>query len=218
VSGVNGAELQDRQEPEAKTPRVSEDLRQSLLAQRRAKLDEMTGEQLLEAVRNAKGNVSVAAAMLNVSVERLDRALFLTAETKRIAREMRRWQRKTRPAFALGTIEQVEADIQRKAILYKHEAMDVLIEIARQPLNENAYHNQIKLQAAMKLVDLPGLKLDSRASEEVAATLKLLDEEFRKNAPRLRVIRETVREMTFEPERGSTVEGRATARLVEPAD
>src|SRR5208282_602392 len=131
---VNGAESKNRQ----------------VVAKKAWQPEGIGSIEILNALREAKGNVPLAASMLDISVAKFDRALYLAKETKKIAREIRRWRRQANNMhFLVGSMEQIEEDIQRKAILYKHEAMDVLMAIAMQPLNENnPYHNQIKLQAA----------------------------------------------------------------------
>jgi hypothetical protein len=195
---IDQAELQDR--------------KKSLPAKARNPED-MTGRELVAAVKAARGSMPLAASKLDVSIVKLDRALLLSREAKSIVSFIKRkknkggWQHEWYDV----SLEQVEEDVRRKAALYRSEALDVLLQIAMQPLSENIYANQVKMQAAMKLVDLPGVKVDPKTGDEIAVTLKLLNDDFQKNQPRLRLIRETVREAVFDL--GSVVEPEAVVRL-----
>lgn len=199
VPSVYRPELQDGEKPQEK-------------ALGKADLARAVGK----ALRDSRGDIVLASRQMNMSVAKFAEAIKMSRQFRKLARELKRHQENAHGQHVLrGTIEQIEEDVRRKAILYKHEAMDVLLEIASQPLTENGYNNQIKLHAAMKLVDLPGVKIETHLSDHLAETLKILNDDFNRNAPRLRVIRETVREtveVASEP-RGHTID--VTAQIEE---
>jgi hypothetical protein len=197
---INGSELQDGQEliPAAEA-RIAEDL---------------SADEVYAAVREARGDIENAARALSTTVGQLDRALSMSRRANEMARLIGKFTMRGKK-ISDRYLKQIENRIERKAVFYRSEAMDVLMQIASMPLTDNAYHNQIKMQAAMKLVDIPRVQTaaDAKQSDDIAITLRLLNEEFQKNAPRLRVIRETVREMAFED--GATADGSVALRTIE---
>jgi hypothetical protein len=105
-----------------------------------------------------------------------------------------------------GAVEgQLEEAIKHRMARFQTDALDALHDLATMPVSENSAQNQVKLLAAKLLA---GTLLSPEASGDEDETNKLLlrriNEEFERNAPRLRMIRE--RTIAFEQEPTPSIE------------
>jgi hypothetical protein len=94
---------------------------------------------------------------------------------------------------------QLEEAIKHRMIRYQSDALDALHDLAMMPISENSAQNQVKLLAA-KLLAEPLLAPENTGSkEEMNKVLRELNEEFQRNTPRLKLIRERIVEFQQEP-------------------
>lgn len=153
-------------------------------------------------LKAASGNLVLAATKLGMSVSQLDAALrmnkpgFMQLVTDLVKGEVL-------PQYVGLSLEQVTKDIERRKVLYKSEALDELYKIATMPVSENAMQNQVKLMACNRLYQETG---DAVMHNEMSTVLAQINAEFVANAPRLRTIRQTTREITFEGEAPLAIE------------
>lgn len=157
-----------------------------------------------KAIEESDGDLVLASSKLGVAVSRLDRVIRLAPKLLKFAGELKRVD--GYKAYARTSIERVEEDITRRSVLYRSEALDAIRAIAMMPISENSAQNQVKLAAAVRLY---GETREAAAGDEIQHVLRVINEDYRTSAPRLKSVRETIREVTFEDR--PAIEGTATA-------
>jgi len=143
-----------------------------------------------------------AARMLGMSISKLDDALQQTRFLPRYMRELAKFPKAIPDEYRKMTLAQVEEDIARRLVLYRADAMSALHDLAMMPIDENSMNNQVKLQAAVRLYAETGEKT---VGNEIEGTLRALNDEYHKVAPRIRSIRE--RTIEFESSDPRVIEG-----------
>jgi hypothetical protein len=98
-----------------------------------------------------------------------------------------------------GIESKLEVSIRRRMKLYGCDALDAMHDIALMPLSQNAMQNQVKFMACCRLIG--DIEHGSRPSGSLDDTLRRLNEEYQKTAPRIKAIRERI--VTFEQDSGS---------------
>lgn len=137
------------------------------------------------AMRDYGGNIVLASNQLGVSVSKLERAIALSREIRRFVVAIKQTDRKYKPM----PLHDVEADLERKIILYKSEALDEIHAIATIPINDNSAMMQVKLLAACKLYgDSHGTMMGDTINE----TLKALNNQFQGTRTKISAVRETL--------------------------
>lgn len=150
-----------------------------------------TEESAKDALIEARGDIFVASQMLGITAIRLDRAIAvsdLLQETLAAVRDGKN---------SSLTLEQISAAVDKRTALYRVSGLDALHDLATMPIDENSAQNQVKLAAAARLA---GTTEGSGGGGDLAETLRLLNEQYQKESPRLRVVRERVTLETI-PER-----------------
>ena len=77
--------------------------------------------------------------------------------------------------------------VERRVALYRVVGLDSLHELATMPIDANSAQNQVRLAAAARLA---GPTEGGLAGGDMAETLRHLNEQYQKESPRLRVVRE----------------------------
>lgn len=148
-------------------------------------LSEPTIEHALKA---ARGDLFVASQMLgHVSVVRLDRAIRVSDRLRTLFLAIQ--QVKADPAYDQLTMEQVEMDIERRLTLYRSDALDALHQLATMPIDDNSAQNQVKLAAAARL---SGSTVAAGEGSDIENTLRALNDEYHRAAPRIKRVRERI--------------------------
>jgi hypothetical protein len=87
-----------------------------------------------------------------------------------------------------------ERTVLQRMKLYRRDALDVLHDLAMMPRSDNSANNHLKYLAACKLVG--NLEAPEATNNALPDFLKKLNDDYRKNAPRIKEVRE--RTVTFE--------------------
>lgn len=98
-----------------------------------------------------------------------------------------------------------EETVVQRMRLYNCDALDALHDLAMMPITKNSSQMHIKYLAACRLAGAPA---DGNKSPDLSTTLASLNERFHKDAVRIKGIRETVREVTFEDQPGAILDER----------
>jgi hypothetical protein len=169
---------------------------QNEIDKQQATLTSLVPKTIRDAIKQTNGNLVAAADKLGVAVSRLDRVIRLAPQIYRFAGELKNI--KGYAEYSRVSIERIEEDIARRAILYRSEALDSIRDIATMPLSDNSAQNQVKLLAAVRLYNETN---DPQMGTEIDQTLRALNADYQRTAPRIKKIRETVREISYEEER-----------------
>jgi len=149
-----------------------------------------------QALIEARGDIFVASQLLRVTALRLQRAIQVSPLLQATIEKL--------PELGKGlTLEKLHAAIEERLSLYRVSGLDALHDLATMPIDENSAQNQVKLAAAARLAGSTDAGLSGGALEE---TLRELNADYQRSAPRLRVTRERLTIETVPQERviGST--------------
>jgi hypothetical protein len=83
----------------------------------------------------------------------------------------------------------------KKMKLFRYDAYDAAYDIAMMPLTDSVAMNNLKLSACRFLI---GGQAEEQAENPIQETMRQLQENYRKTAPRIKGVRETVREVLYE--------------------
>lgn len=161
----------------------------------------VTEKSMADALVEARGDIFIAAQLLKITAVRLDRAIRVSAALQGVVSGIQ--DVKETAAYEAATTRDFERAIARRTSLYRVAGMDALYELASMPIDANSAQNQVKLAAAARLA---GPTEGSGAGGELAETLRALNDEYQRTAPKIRVTRTTTIEIG-RPE--NVVEGEA---------
>ncbi len=149
------------------------------------------------------GSLAVVAERCGMTLSRLDRAIELQSPTKwpKLIRYLKKIKQDNAEYRAM-TLGAIEADISRRALLYKSEALDALHALASMPVGDNSANNQVKLLAAAKLYQTG----EKQMGDTIQDTLRTLNDEFVSQQKRISGIRKTVYEVQYSEPRAIEVE------------
>ena len=156
------------------------------------------------ALIEARGDIFVASQLLGMGVTalRVDRAIRVSAALQAVVAGIQ--DVKGTERYLEATALDFHRAIERRMSLYRIAGLDALHELASMPLDANSAQNQVKLAAAARLA---GPAAESGEGGEMVETLRLLNEQYHESAPRIRVMRQTLIEITpqSQPERDVTL-------------
>jgi len=155
-----------------------------------------------KALKATGWDLPATARALGMSLVMLDDALQQTRFLPRYMRELAKFPKAIPDEYRRMTLAQIEEDIKRRVVLYRSDALTALHALAMMPIDENSMNNQVKLSAAVRLYAETGEKT---VGNEIEGTLRVLNEEYHKVAPRIRSIRE--RTIEFESSDPRVIEG-----------
>jgi hypothetical protein len=146
---------------------------------------ELSEDLLKQSLIDARGDLFIAATTLRISPLRMQR-LIQAAPVLSVALSAildAPEESKSHPAFS----QIVEQAIAERVSAYRVVGLDSLYELATMPISENSANNQVKLGAAANLV---GSTANNVGGNEMADTLRALNEAYNISAPRIRITRE----------------------------
>ena len=150
----------------------------------------VTEGSIKEALIEARGDIFIASQLLRVTAIRLDRAIQVSAALQACYETVKE-QGKGVP------VEVIHAAVERRLSLYRVAGLDALHDLASMPIDANSAQNQVKLAAAARLAGT----VESAGGSGIEETLRELNAQYQKEAPRLRVVRERVTIEQMPPER-----------------
>ena len=158
----------------------------------------LTEDGIEAALIEARGDIFVASQLLGMGVTalRLDRAIRVSARLQAVVAGIQ--DVKGTESYLEATALDFHRAIERRLALGRIVGMDSLIELASMPLDQNSAQNQVKLAAAARLA---GPTTELGEGGEMVETLRLLNEQYHESAPKIRVLRQTLVEITPQPER-----------------
>lgn len=155
---------------------------QSLPAPKQGYVVPFNEEEAQAALVEARGDLFVAAQILQVTALRLSRAIQVSPTLQGTMDYLSGLDKRRSVTDA-----QIHEAIALRMGLYRVAGLDALHDLATMPINENSAQNQVKLAAAARLAG--GLEAGG-AGGEMGDTFRELRELYESHAPRLRVVRE----------------------------
>jgi len=161
----------------------------------------LTEDGIEAALVEARGDTFIASQLLGMGVTalRVDRAIRVSARLQAVVAGIQ--DVKGTEAYLEATARDFHRAIDRRMSLYRIAGLDALHELASMPLDENSAQNQVKLAAAARLA---GPAAESGGDGELVETLRELNQQYHESAPRIRVMRQTLVEITPQTERDVT--------------
>jgi predicted DNA-binding protein (UPF0251 family) len=147
---------------------------------------QLTEASIKEALIEARGDIFIASQLLGVTAMRVHRAIQIHPVLQTIASESK--------AAGEGIPAKVIAEaIEARLQLYRVAGLDELHALATMEISENSAQNQVKLAAAARLA---GETSHGSVGGELAEALRDLNVDYHQNAPRIRVVRQTLVEIS----------------------
>jgi prophage DNA circulation protein len=134
------------------------------------------------ALIEARGDIFIASQLLGVTAIRLNRAIQISPVLQASLEVLKESSQGVSAAA-------IHKAIEDRMSLYRVAGLDALHDLATMPIDSNSAQNQVKLAAAARLA---GPQEGLSGSGDLAETLRALNEQYQKEAPRLRVVRERV--------------------------
>lgn len=150
----------------------------------------VTESSIKEALIEARGDIFVASQLLRITAIRLDRAIQVSPLLQECIATV-----KAAPQGV--SAETIHSAIERRLSLYRVAGLDSLHDLATMPIDLNSAQNQVKLAAAARLAGT----VEATGGSGIEETLRELNAQYQKEAPRLRVVRERVTIEQMPPER-----------------
>lgn len=147
---------------------------------------------LADALITARGDLFVAAAYMGCSVRALNSYIRQSPSTRALAVAIN--DAKSNAEFDQMSQEQVVAEVQRRLVEYRVEAVDEIHALATLPMNSNAAMMEVKLKAA---IALKGSDTPLSVNNEKATILAELNQLYKDSAPRVTSIRAV--QIDFDP-------------------
>lgn len=149
----------------------------------------LSEEGMKTALIEARGDLFVASQLLGVTALRINRAVQISPTLQATLEVMKASDNRSTDA-------QIERAVQERVSLYRVTGLDALHDLAVMPISENSAQNQVKFAAGAKLIE--GVSGGSSAGE-LEVIFRELRETYQKEAPRLRVIRQTTTTVEMAP-------------------
>ena len=161
----------------------------------------LTENGLEAALIEAQGDIFIASQLLGMGVTalRVDRAIRVSARLQAVVAGIQ--DVKGTESYLEATALDFHRAIERRMSLYRIAGLDALHELASMPIDENSAQNQVKLAAAARLA---GPAAESAGEGELVETLRELNQQYHESAPKIRVLRQTLVEITPQTERDVT--------------
>lgn len=157
-------------------------------------LPALTETRIRDVLIASRGDLFVASQQLGMTALKLDRAIRASEELQDVFAAIK--QTKALESYSRLSQEQVEADVTARLAFYRADALDALHDLATMRHDGNAGLAQVKLLAAQRLSGpVDGLG----GGGDLEQTLRHLNSEYEKTAPRIREIRQTVVTLETEP-------------------
>lgn len=142
------------------------------------------------ALIEAQGDLFVASQSLgHVTVLKLDRAIRASERLQAVFLAIK--EVKALPEYDRASQERMEQEVARRMTFYRADGLEALHELATMTIGENSAMAQVKLAAAARLSGT----MERAAGSEIEETLRDLNEQFHRNAPRIKVTRQLIVEM-----------------------
>ncbi len=146
----------------------------------------LTENGIKQALLDAGGDLFVASQLLEITALRLERCIRTSAALQVAHDEILKANAHGEP-YAKRSLDNLNEAIQHRLSLYRVVGLDSLAELATMPLDANSAQNQVRLAAAARLA---GEAQPTIGGDSLADTLRLLNEQYHQQAPRIRVVRE----------------------------
>lgn len=154
----------------------------------------ITEDRFRECLLAARGDLYIASQMLGMTALRLDRAIRASESLRTFWLALE--QVKGADAYDRLSQEQLEHQVNTALTFYRADALAALHDLATMSHDGNAGLAQVKLLAAQRLAGSAG---ELGAGSDLEQTLRHLNSEYEKTAPRIREIRQTVVTLETEP-------------------
>ena len=158
----------------------------------------LTEDGIKAALVEARGDIFIASQLLGMGVTalRVDRAIRVSARLQAVVAGIQ--DVKGTESYLEATALDFHRAIERRMSLYRIAGLDALHDLASMPIDVNSAQNQVKLAAAARLA---GPAAESGGEGELVETLRELNQQYHESAPKIRVLRQTLVEITPQPER-----------------
>ena len=157
-----------------------------------------------KALIDAQGDLYVASDLLGgVTLVALDRAIRRSERLQHVFSGIKAVR--ALPNYDRLSGEQVAEEVRRRLTIYRADALEALHQLATMPVSEDGFANQTKMAAAVRLMG-GGLE-HSQDAGGIDDTLRQLNEQYQRDAPKIRSIRERIVE--FETD-SPAIEGRTS--------
>ena len=145
----------------------------------------ITEDSLVAALMSARGDLFVAASILGVTGRELDGYIRASEGLQAFCAAI--GTVKTSTDYKRLSDEQFEDELERLTKGYRLEALDVIHEVATEPMEGmSAAEKEVKLKAAIALRGAPEAKAGVNDHSQVLAELNEL---YQQNAPRIKSVR-----------------------------
>jgi hypothetical protein len=147
----------------------------------------ITEEAIKESLIDARGDLFLAASVLDCTAQELDRYIRASAELQQFAAAIEKV--KVDPAYSRMSAEQFENELADLTRAYKVVGLEELHKLAIMNHGDSAAMAKVKLQAA---ISLRGGQQQVAGDREIEHALAELNQLYHQNAPRIKEIRQTV--------------------------
>lgn len=147
----------------------------------------LTEDSLKAALIEARSDIFVASQILGVTALRVHRAIAVSATLQ--ATQLAIIERTKDDKFEKASAEAISAAVESRIALYRVAGLDSLYELATMGLSDNSAQNQVRLAAAARLA---GPTEGVSTGGDIASALRELNEQYHREAPRIRVVRERI--------------------------
>ncbi len=161
-----------------------------------APIQALTEDSIRVALTESRGDMFVAAQLLSVTAIRLSRAVAACPVLQLVYAELAKLR--ASPEAEKMASEHIEQAVRSRLALYRVAGLDTLHDLAVMDHGENSAMAQVRLAAAARLA---GSNDSGTGSGDIAETLRALNDQYFKNAPRIRIVRETLTLEHRPPER-----------------
>lgn len=152
-----------------------------------APVQALTEDSINAALIEARGDMFVAAQLLSVTAIRLSRAIAACPALQLVYEELAKLR--ASPEAEKMASEHIEQAIRSRLSLYRVSGLDTLHDLATMDHGDNSAMAQVRLAAAARLA---GSSDAGTGSGDIADTLRALNDAYQKDAPRIKLVRETL--------------------------
>lgn len=159
---------------------------------------QLTQDGIKTALIESRGDIFIASQLLRVTAIRLHRAIEVSEALQAVVAEVQ-------VHGSAVSDDQLRRAVDARLALYRVVGLDALHDLATMPIDQNSAQNQVKLAAAARLAGT----VEAVGSGGLEETLRELNSQYQKEAPRLRVIRERTTIETLPAARAVNEDGKA---------
>lgn len=144
-------------------------------------------DSIEKALMDAQGDLFVAGQLLHVTMLKVDRAVRASPRLQAVYLSIKDVKRD----YDRISQERLEQEVARRLTFYRADGLEALHELATMSIGDNSAMAQVKLAAAARLSGA----MERESGGELEETLRQLNDAYHREAPHIKVTRQTIVEM-----------------------